>query len=81
MDIVDRIFIKLAGIKSRMGSNSSHIRLLTSQLPAIEHWKNVVDKIASLVFIEYSSNLQVWRTGIKSRMSLNSGQKCFLIDL
>ena len=54
--------------KSRTGSNSGHIRPLTSELLASEHWdkKKVVDTIASSVLIGSSSNLQITRTCIQS---------------
>ena len=59
-------------IESRMNSNSGHIRLLTSELPAPE--KNFVDTIVPSVLIGSSSNLQIMRTGIGSRKSSISGQ-------
>ena len=61
-------------IKSQTNLNSGHIHPLTSVLPALENWKNVVDMIAPSVLIGSSANFQTTRTGIKSWTSSISGQ-------
>ena len=50
------------------------ILVLTSELPTLEHRKNIVDSKAPSVLIGSSSNLQVTRTGIKFWTSLILGQ-------
>ena len=63
------------GIKSWMGSNSGRIWPVTLELRALERWKkNDVSSFSQAAFVRYLSNLQVTRTGIKSRRSSNLGR-------
>ena len=75
--IFDRIFVKLAGIqdsqKSQMSLNSGRIGQFASELHALEHW-NGVSTFSQSFLIRSSSNLQIFRTGIKSHTSSNPGQ-------
>ena len=48
-------------IESETSSSSGYIHPLTSELPALEHRKNVLDTIATSVFNRSSSNLQIMR--------------------
>ena len=63
-------------IECRMSSNSGHIRLLASELPALERRKKCHghDSTFSFDLIGSSSNLQITRTDIKSRTSSLSSQ-------
>ena len=70
-----RIIIKLTGnqgIKSWMSSNSSHIRPLTLELPALERRKKCCGHDSACILTGSWSNLQVTRTGMTYWMSLNS---------
>ena len=65
-------------IKAWMGSNLGKIPPLTSELAALERLKkmsyNLVSTLAPSFLIRSSSYLQVTRTSIISRMSLNFSQ-------
>ena len=64
------------GIKSQMSSTLGQVRLFTTELFALErsNGENGVSIVSQSLWIQSSSNLQVMRTGIKSRTSLNFGR-------
>ena len=70
------MIIKLAGNqddhKSSNSSNSGHIYPLASELPALEHWKNIVDMIAPSVLSGSSSNLRTIAFLARADYSLQS---------
>ena len=79
----DQIFVNPADIKARMSSNLGRIVLLALELFALEcgcfPHRLIMEKtmdvsFSQLLWIQFPSNLQVTRTGIKSRTSSNYGQ-------